>query len=391
MREYKMQIPITMDDGTTQVFTGFRIQYNDARGPCKGGIRFHPEETIDTVRALSAWMTWKCSVVNIPLGGGKGGVIVDAKKLSSTEMERLARGYMRKFASVMGPEVDVPAPDVGTTAKIMLWMLDEYETIVGKKAPGIITGKPSQVGGSLGRPDATSRGGMFVLREAAKMKGIELKKATCAIQGFGNVGAFAHKLAIEMLGMKVVAISDSKSAIYCENGIGYDKAKEYKKENGSLEGLEGTKTISNEELLTLDVKVLIPAAMENAITEKNASKLKCDILLELANGPTTMEADDILAKKDVMVLPDFLANAGGVTVSYFEQCQNANNFYWDEKEVQNKLEKVMSDAYLCVHEAAVSNKVTYRLAAYIVAVKRVADAVKLRGWVRQPKEEKSNL
>merc|ERR1711991_1063147 len=330
-------------------------------------------------------MTWKCAVVDIPLGGGKGGVCVDVKQLSPTELERVSRGYMRKIAHYIGPDVDIPAPDVSTNAQTMLWMLDEYETITGKKCPGVITGKPQEVGGSLGRPDATSRGGMFVLREYAKVIGMDLSKSTCAVQGFGNVGQFAHKLAAEVLGLKVVAVSDSRGGIYSENGIDFDKALEHKKKTRSLVGLEGTKPVSNEELLALDVDVLIPAALENAVNANNADNVKCKVYLELANGPTTSEADEILAKKGVAVLPDFLCNAGGVTVSYFEQCQNAYNFYWSLKEVHEKLEDKMVNAFRAVHEMTKEKKVNFRLAAYLVAVKRVATAVQLRGWVVDPK------
>ena len=382
MRELHFSIPVQMDDGSFQTFEGFRVQYNDARGPAKGGIRFHPDETIDTVRALSAWMTWKTSVVDIPLGGGKGGVICDPKSMTMGELERLSRGYMRRVAHFIGPDKDVPAPDVYTTPQIMAWMMDEYEVITGQHFPGVITGKPVLLFGSLGRGDATARGGVYVVREAAKALGLDLKGAPAAIQGYGNAGQFAHQLGRDILGLKVVAISDSKGGIHNEKGIEYEKAMAHKALSGSVIGFPGADTITNEELLELPVLVLFPSALENVITASNAERISAKIVAELANGPTTPEADQILYKNGAYVLPDFLCNAGGVTVSYFEQVQNAYNFYWPLEEVQTRLDAKMTKAFHAVHEMAQTQKVHNRLAAYLVAVKRVAEAVATRGWVR---------
>ncbi|MGP6220004.1 Glu/Leu/Phe/Val family dehydrogenase [Caldiplasma sukawensis] len=375
-----VSLPVRMDDGKVKVFTGFRVHYNNARGPTKGGIRFHPEETISTVKALAAWMTWKTAVVDIPLGGAKGGVICDPKKMSAGELERLSRAYVRALGEFIGPEVDVPAPDVYTTPQIMAWMMDEYENIVRKSAPGVITGKPLTVGGSEGRGDATAKGGMYVLKVGAKKKNIDLSKATVAIQGFGNAGQFAMKLVKEHFGSKVVAISDTKGGIYSEKGLDFEKLLEHKQKHGSVQDFEGAKNISNEELLELNVDVLIPAAIENQIRSDNASKIKAKIVLELANGPTTPEADEILFKNNVLVLPDFLANAGGVTTSYFEWVQNIGGYYWTLDEVYEKLDKKMTAAAEAVLAASDQYKVDPRTAAYVIAVKRVADAMKARGW-----------
>jgi glutamate dehydrogenase (NAD(P)+) len=381
MRELHVSLPVKMDNGTTKVFKGFRVQYNDARGPTKGGIRFHPDETIDTVRALAAWMTWKCAIMDLPLGGGKGGVICNPKEMSEGELERLSRAYIRQVGRILGPETDVPAPDVYTTPQIMAWMMDEYSVMRGYNVPGVITGKPIPLGGSAGRGDATARGGVYCVREAAKVLGIDLKGETAAIQGYGNAGYFAHKLAEEILGMKVVAVSDSKGGIHNEKGLDFEKVRAHKEETGSVVGFPGARTISNEELLTLDVTVLIPAAMENQITAENAGQVKAKILAELANGPTTPEADEILYKNGVYVIPDFLCNAGGVTVSYFEQVQNAYDYYWPIEEVYEKLDKKMTAAFHNMHEMAQKHKVNNRIGAYLVAVARVAEAAKLRGWV----------
>ncbi len=381
-RELHFSIPVHMDDGSYQVFQGFRVQYNDARGPAKGGIRFHPAETIDTVRALAAWMTWKTSVVDIPLGGGKGGVICDPKSLSMGELERLSRGYMRAVAYFIGPEKDVPAPDVYTTPQIMAWMMDEYEVIMGRHLPGIITGKPVNLFGSLGRGDATARGGVYVLREASKVMNMKTEGATAAIQGYGNAGQFAHELGRDLLGLKVVAISDTGGGVYCDKGIDFDAAVEWKAANRTVVGMPGTDRISNAELLELGVGVLFPSALENQIVQDNAPRIKARIVAELANGPTTPEADCILHDNGIVVLPDFLCNAGGVTVSYFEQVQDAYNFYWPIDEVYSKLDAKMTKAYHAVHEMAEKQNVHNRLAAYLVAVQRVADAVAVRGWVK---------
>jgi glutamate dehydrogenase (NAD(P)+) len=376
----EVSIPVRMDNGETKVFKGFRVRYNNARGPAKGVIRYHPEETLSTVKALSAWMTWKTAITNLPLGGGKGGIICDPKSMSEGELERLSRGYIRAVADFIGPEIDVPAPDVYTTPQIMAWMMDEYETIVRTSAPGVITGKPLENWGSLGRGDATARGGMYVLREAAKTINMDLGKATAAIQGFGNAGQFALKLITDLFKTKVVAVSDTKGGIYLESGIDYNKLLEHKKKTGTVQNFPGAKNITNEELLELGVDVLVPAAIENQLRADNASKIKAKVILELANGPTTPDADEIFHKKKVLLLPDFLANAGGVTVSYFEWVQNQEGYYWTEEEVHQKLDRKMTEATHAVLDAAKKYDVDPRTAAYTVSVKRVADAMKYRGW-----------
>ncbi len=376
----EVNLPVKMDNGKVRVFRGFRVHYNNARGPVKGGIRFHPEETLSTVKALSAWMTWKTAVVDIPMGGAKGGIICNPKEMSSGELERLSRAYVRAIADFIGPEIDVPAPDVYTTPQIMAWMMDEYETIARRSAPGVITGKPLTLGGSQGRGDATAKGGMYVLKVGAKRKGIDLAKATVAVQGFGNAGQFALTLVKEHFGSKVVAISDTKGGIYSEKGLDFDAILKHKQKTGTVQGLEGTKNITNEELLELGVDVLIPAAIENQITSKNADKIKAKIVLELANGPTTPDADEILYKKGVLVLPDFLANAGGVTTSYFEWVQNIGGYYWTRDEVYERLDKKMTVAAEDVLATSDKYKVDPRTAAYVISVKRVAEAMKARGW-----------
>jgi glutamate dehydrogenase (NAD(P)+) len=381
IRELHVSLPVRMDDGTVKVFKGFRVQYNDARGPCKGGIRFHPEETIDTVRALAAWMTWKSAILDLPLGGGKGGVVCNPKSMSKGELERLSRAYIRQVGRILGPQMDIPAPDVYTDAQIMSWMMDEFSAMHGYNVPGVITGKPLCLGGSCGRSDATARGGMYAVREAAKVLGIDLKGKTAAIQGYGNAGHFAHELAQELLGLKVVAVSDSKGGVYNENGLDLEEVIAHKGKTGSVVDLPGHSNITNQELLVLDVTVLFPAAMENQVTGQNAADVKAKILAELANGPTTPEADDILGGNGVFVVPDFLCNAGGVTVSYFEQVQNAYNYYWPIEEVYEKLDEKMTAAFHSMHEMAQAYKVRNRVAAYLVAVSRVAEAVTMRGWV----------
>lgn len=381
MRELTVSIPVRMDDGSVRVFKGFRVQYNDARGACKGGLRWHPDETLDTVRALAAWMTWKTAVVDIPLGGGKGGVVCNPKELSPTEQERLARGYIRAVWKILGEETDIPAPDVYTNPQIMAWMMDEYSTIRGYPVPGVITGKPLALGGSAGREDATARGGIYTVREAAKVLGIDLKGQAAAIQGYGNAGQFAHQLAQEILGIRVVAVSDSKGGVYQEDGLGFDATRRYKKETGSVVKMPHTTPLSNEELLELKVTVLFPSALENVITQDNAGNIRANIVAELANGPTTPEADKILHEQGSYVIPDFLCNAGGVTVSYFELVQNAYDFYWSLELVHERLDNKMTAAFHAVHKMAQAKKVHNRLAAYLVSVERVAEAAKLRGWV----------
>ena len=380
-RELHVALPVRMDNGKVKVFQGFRVHYNDARGATKGGIRFHPDETIDTVRALAAWMTWKCSLVDLPLGGAKGGIICNPKELSVGELERLSRAYIRAIFPFIGPEKDVPAPDVYTTPQIMAWMTDEYSVIAGKPQFGVITGKPLSIGGSPGRGDATARGGMFTIREAAKAQGIDLKNATVAIQGYGNAGYYAAKLAKEMFGCKVVAVCDSKGGVYNKKGLDPKKAFDCKEESGTVCKLADVDQCSNEDVLTMDVDILIPAAIENVITGKNAAKIKAKIVAELANGPTSPEADDTLYKNGVHIIPDFLCNAGGVTVSYFEMVQNAYMYYWDEAEVDEKLDKRISKAYHSVLDTSRQYKINMRQAAYVLAVKRVVEAMRVRGIV----------
>lgn len=381
IRELHVMLPVKMDDGSTRVFKGFRVQYNDARGPTKGGLRFHPAETIDTVRALAAWMTWKTSVVDIPLGGGKGGIICNPKEMSQGELERLSRAYIRQVGRILGLEMDVPAPDVYTNPQIMAWMVDEYSFLKGYNEFGVITGKPLPLGGSAGRGDATARGGIFTTREAAKELGIKLNGATAAVQGYGNAGTFAHLLGQELLGLKTIAVSDSKGGIYTSKGLDPEEVMKFKAENGTVVGYPGTDEITNEELLELDVDVLFPSALENQISGKNAGRIQAKIVAELANGPTTPEADTILHENGIYVIPDFLCNAGGVTVSYFEMVQNAYDYYWDESLVHERLDKKMTAAFRAVHQKAQELNIHNRLAAYVVAVDRVAEAVRLRGWV----------
>ncbi len=380
-RELQVHFPVRMDDGSVRIFQGYRVQYNSARGPAKGGLRWHAGETIDTVRALSAWMTWKTSVVDLPLGGGKGGITCNPKELSAAEKERLARAYIRAIGRFISDHADVPAPDVYTTPEIIGWMMDEYETIVGAHQPGVITGKPLGIGGSAGRGDATARGGIFVLREAVKALGMDLAGKTMAIQGFGNAGQHAALLGAEILGMRLVACSDSQGGIHDPRGIDAKKVVEHKRKTGSLKGFPGAGAISNEALLELDVAVLFPAALECVITDRNAARIRAKIVCELANGPTTPEADAVLFQNGVFVLPDFLANAGGVTVSYFEQVQNAYNYYWDLATVHQRLDEKMTKAFAAVYEMHQRHKVTMREAAYLVAVNRVAEACRMRGWV----------
>jgi len=382
MREYHVTLPVKMDNGTTRIFKGYRVQYNAARGPTKGGLRWHPEETIDTVRALAAWMTWKTAVVDIPLGGGKGGVTCNPKELSDGEKERLARAFIRAVGHELGVHRDVPAPDVYTTPQIMAWMMDEYETIVGHSHPGMITGKPLEIGGSKGRGDATARGGVYCVRECAKKLNIDLAKSTYAIQGFGNAGQFAATLHQEILGGgTLIAASDSRGGVMSKDGLDPDALVRHKLETGSVLDFPGSQPISNEALLELQVDVLYPSALEGVITAKNANNIKAKISCELANGPTTPEADKILFEKGVYVLPDFLANAGGVTVSYFEQVQNTYNYYWSLEDVHAQLDRKMTDAFNAVYDMQQKAKVHNRLAAYMVSVARVAEACKIRGWV----------
>ncbi len=381
MREFHISIPVKMDDGQTKVFKGFRVQYNNARGPFKGGIRFHPEETIDVVRALAAWMTWKCATVDIPLGGGKGGVICNPKEMSLGELERLSRGYIDAIWEFIGPDRDIPAPDVYTNPQIMGWMMDEYSKLRGYCTPGVITGKPLAVGGSLGRGDATARGGVYTIIEAAKHLNIDLSTVTVAIQGYGNAGSNAALILHDMLGCKIVAVSDTKGGIYNQQGLDPHQLLQHKTETGSVINFPQAENISNAELLELKADILCPAGLETVLTEKNAPRIKARIVAELANGPTTPEADEILYHNGVFSIPDFLCNAGGVTVSYFEWVQSLNRYYWDEEEVHQRLGKIMTKAFQAVLAESLNRKVSMRLAAYIIAVARVAEAMRMRGWV----------
>lgn len=380
-RELHVTVPVRMDDGSTRIFHGFRVQYNDARGPTKGGIRFHPDETINTVRALAAWMTWKTAVVDVPLGGAKGGIICNPKELSLAELERMSRSYIRQVGRILGPDQDIPAPDINTNPQVMAWMADEFAAMRGHNSFGMITGKPLSMGGSLGRGDATARGGAACLREAARELRIDLQGAKIAIQGYGNVGSYMHMLAQHQLGMQVVAVSDDVGGIFNAAGLDYETVRAHKQAHGNVLALPGSQPISNAELLVLDVEVLVPAAIESVITAANAGNIRARIIAELANGPTTPAADAILYERGVYIIPDFLCNAGGVTVSYFEMVQNSYGFYWTEEMVHERLEAKMTAAFRAVHSGAQAHRVDNRMAAYLVAVARVAEAMKVRGWV----------
>jgi glutamate dehydrogenase len=393
-RIIEVYIPVKMDSGQIKVFKGYRVQFNDALGPFKGGIRFHPKVNLSEVKALSAWMTWKCAVVGLPFGGGKGGVIVDSSKLSNNEIERLSRGYIQAVRDFIGPEKDIPAPDVYTNSQIMAWMMDEFSKIKGYNAPGAITGKPLEVGGARGRKFSTSQGGAYILGKAVEKMKLDSKKITVAIQGFGNAGSFMAEI-LYALGYNVAAVSDSKGGIISSEKLKTKNEKlqaknskfndldikdiiKFKKETKSVVGFPGTRTITNEQLLKLDVDVLIPAALENVITEKNVGQIKARLIVELANGPVTPEADIKLEKKGTVVIPDILANAGGVIVSYFEWVQNLQNYYWDENENIGKLKKIIENSFDEIWSKKEDLGISMRLAAYAVAVERVAKAEKLR-------------
>jgi glutamate dehydrogenase len=392
LREYHFSIPVRMDDGTVRVFRGFRCQHNDARGPCKGGIRFHPQETIDTVRALSMWMTWKCSVVDIPLGGGKGGVICDPHNLSDREQERLCRGWVRQVSKNVGPLNDVPAPDVMTNPQHMLWMLDEYEAIRGAKYPGFITGKPVGMGGSLGRTEATGHGLVFTLREALRELDMPIEKTVAAVQGFGNVAQYAIQLYTQF-GGKVVCVScwdqnDQTSYTYFKkSGINLEELLAVTDHFGGIDKAKAAaldyERLPGDAWIEQDVDILIPSAIENQINAETVKKIgpRVRVVAEGANGPTTPEADAVLKQRGIFVIPDFLANAGGVTCSYFEQVQSNQNFYWPKEEVLTRLDHKMTAAFLAVSELARTRKLYMRDAAYVIAVSRVANACKDRGWV----------
>ena len=384
MRVIEVSIPVKMDDGSIKVFKGFRAQHNDAVGPTKGGVRFHKNVTMDEVKALSIWMTFKCSVTGIPYGGGKGGIIVDPKELSQGELERLCRGYIDQIYKLIGEKVDVPAPDVNTNGQIMSWFADEYNKLTGKSAIGTFTGKPVEFGGSKGRNEATGFGVAVVAREASKKLGKDIKNSTAAIQGFGNVGRFTVKNCIK-LGAKVVSVAEwckeeGVYAVYDEKGLNFDAMSEYMDKHHNLIGLPGAKRISINEFWKLNVDILIPAAMENAVTEDVAKMINAKLVCEAANGPITPEADDILNKRSIPVTPDILTNAGGVTVSYFEWVQNLMGYYWSEKEVEEKEEKAMMDAFNSIWEIKKEYNVTIRQAAYMHSIKRIAKVMKLRGW-----------
>ncbi|KPJ61248.1 MAG: glutamate dehydrogenase [Latescibacteria bacterium DG_63] len=381
MRELHVSLPVRMDDGSVRVFRGFRVQYNDARGPCKGGIRFHPNETIDTVRALAAWMTWKAALANLPFGGGKGGVTCNPKKMSDTELERLARAYILEVGRMLGPERDIAAPDVYTNPQVMAWMADEYSRQRGYFVPAVVTGKPVSIGGSLGREDATARGSVYAVREACQHTGLDPEKCTIAVQGFGNVGSFAAILAREVLGCRVVAVSDSLGGIHNPKGLDPREILEHKEETGSVANFPGTKPITNEELLELNVDILWPSAIENVITRDNAERVKAKIVAEGANGPTSPDADEILFKKGAFVVPDFMCNSGGVIVSYFEWLQNMTGDQWSETEVHRRLQDRITRAFHDTIGMASRHNVDNRTAAYIVAVSRVAEVMKVRGWL----------
>ncbi len=392
MREYHFLIPVRMDDGTYKVFRGFRVQHNDARGPCKGGIRFHPHETVDTVRALATWMTWKCAVVDIPLGGGKGGVICNPPDLSDREQEGICRGWVRQVARNVGPIQDVPAPDVMTHGQHMLWMMDELEKIRGEKLPGFITGKPVGMGGSLGRTEATGYGVVYCIREAMKELGIEIQGATASIQGSGNVAQYTLDL-FTQYGGKVIAIScwdnhDKKAYTYrCMDGIAFDKLMAAVDKFGTIDQKKaqsyGWEQLPGDAWIDQKVTVLVPAAQENMVNADNVNRIQdtVKIIAEGANGPTTPEADEVIKKRGIFVIPDFLCNAGGVTCSYFEQVQCNMNYFWDKEEVLSKLDQKMTAAFKAVSKLAREKKEFMRDAAYMIAIRRVADACKMRGWV----------
>nr|AQQ75019.1 hypothetical protein [uncultured bacterium] len=380
-RELKFTIPVRMDNKEVKIFHGYRIQYNTARGPAKGGIRFHPDETIDTIRALAGWMTWKTAILDLPLGGGKGGVVCRPQTMSERELENLARAYVRATVQFLGVEKDVPAPDVYTNPQTMAWMMDEYENIVQHHEPGVFTDKPQQIGGTEGRRDATARGGIFAVRQACREYNID-PSGTFAIQGFGNAGQRAALLHSALLGGgKLVAVCDSQGGIYNPDGLNPEALVTHKLKTGSVVGFPGAKPIPRDAVLELDVDILYPAALENAINGTNAQNIKARIVCELANGPTTPEADSILYERGIHVIPDILASAGGVTVSYFEMVQDKNLFFWDEATVYTRLEEKVKKAYSTMQEAMKEKKIHPRLAAMVVAVARVAQACKLRGWV----------
>lgn len=379
LRMLQVRIPVRMDDGSTKVYTGFRAQHNDAVGPTKGGVRFHPGVYEDEVKALSMWMTLKCGIVDLPYGGGKGGVVCDPREMSMGELERLSRGYVRAVSQIVGPTKDIPAPDVMTNAQIMAWMMDEYSLMDEFNSPNFITGKPLVLGGSQGRDRATAQGVTIVIEEAAKKRGITIKGARVVIQGFGNAGSFLAKF-MHDLGAKVIGISDAYGALHDPNGLDIDYLLDRRDSFGTVTTLFEN-TISNKELLELDCDILVPAAIENQITADNAHDIKANIVVEAANGPTTAEATKILTDRGILLVPDVLASAGGVTVSYFEWVQNNQGYYWTKEEVEERLLKKMVDAFDNVYTTATTRNIDMRLAAYMVGVRRTAEASRFRGWV----------
>ncbi len=379
LRMLTVRIPVRMDDDTIKIFTGFRAQHNDAVGPTKGGVRFHPHVTENEVKALSIWMSLKAGIVDLPYGGGKGGIICEPREMSFRELERLSRGYVRAISQIVGPTKDIPAPDIFTNSQIMAWMMDEYSRIKEFDSPGFITGKPIVLGGSHGRETATAKGVTICIREAAKKKGISLKGARVVIQGFGNAGSFLAKFMHE-IGAKVIGISDAYGALYDREGLDIEYLLDRRDSFGTVTKLFKD-TITNEALLELDCDIIVPAAIENQITIDNAHKIKAKIVVEAANGPTTLEATKILTDRDILLVPDVLASSGGVTVSYFEWVQNNQGFYWAEEEIEAKLEKVMVTAFENVYRLANTRKVDMRLAAYMIGVRKMAEASRFRGWI----------
>jgi glutamate dehydrogenase/leucine dehydrogenase len=378
-REFTVSFPVKMDDGSIKTFTGHRVQYNDALGPYKGGLRYHPLVNLDEVRALAAWMTWKCAVVGIPYGGAKGGVTCNPKEMSEAELERLTRRFASEIAIIIGPQMDIPAPDVYTNAQTMAWIMDTYSMYAGYSVPSVVTGKPILIGGSEGREEATSRGVMYTTREAAKVLNLDLANMTIAIQGYGNVGYNAARLFVEESGCNVIAVSDSKGGIVDKNGLNPRRVLEHKRQTGTVVGFQGSKEITNKELLEMECDILIPSALEGAITSENAPNIKAGVIAEGANGPTTPEADEILHKSGKLVIPDILANSGGVIVSYFEWVQGLQNYFWKHEEVNKKLEEILIESFARVYDLYKKKKVNMRQAAYMVAVDRVAEAYQLRG------------
>jgi glutamate dehydrogenase (NAD(P)+) len=377
-RQIIVSCPIQMDNGEIEVFTGYRVQYNITLGPAKGGIRYHPDVTLDEVTALAAWMTWKCAVAHVPFGGGKGGVVCDPTRMSRRELEALTRRYVAEIIDAIGPEKDVPAPDVNTNDQIMAWVMDTYSMHVGHTSTAVVTGKPIEMGGSLGRREATGRGVMIVTREAAKHLGLDIKGATVAVQGFGNVGSVSADL-LSQIGAKIVAVTDWKGGVYNARGLDIPGMIEFAKQHNTIDGFPGGEPIENEQLFSLDVDILVPAALENQITEENASSIKARIVAEGANGPTTPEAHRYLHEHNIFVVPDILANAGGVTTSYFEWVQDRHGYFWGEDEVNQRLEAKMMEAFHDVLQTSIKYKTDMRTAAYIVAISRVATVTRMRG------------